>query len=105
MIHCQSRPAAHLVPSVWCFKIESVNGVGTGMSDVNMSGVIVTSVDPGSKPGSSGITEGTLIREVNGKPVRNVREFNRAIEQAKKQGRVTLRIYTEGFHYFVFLKL
>jgi serine protease Do len=71
----------------------------------DLSGVIVTDIDPGSQARSSGITEGTLIRQVDGKPVRNVREFNQAMETARKRGRVTLRIYTEGYHYFVFLKL
>jgi serine protease Do len=70
----------------------------------DLSGVIVTDVDPGSRARSSGITQGTLIRQVDSKPVRNVREFNQAIEIAKKRGRVTLRIYVEGYHYFVFLK-
>jgi len=71
----------------------------------NLSGVIVTEVDPGSQARSNGITPGTLIRDVDSKPVRNIREFNQAIENARKRGRVTLRVYIGGYHHFVFLKL
>ena len=71
----------------------------------DLSGVIVTEVEPGSDASSSGITPGILIREVDRRPVRNVKEFNQSIERAKKRGRATLRIYIEGHHYFVFLDL
>lgn len=71
----------------------------------DLSGVIVTEVEPGSRARSSGITPGILIREVDRRPVRNVREFNEAIESAKKRGRATLRVYIKGHHYFVFLDL
>ena len=71
----------------------------------DLSGVIVTEVEPGSDARSSGITPGILIREVDRRPVRNVKEFNQAIERAKKRGRTVLRIYIEGNHYLAFLDL
>jgi serine protease Do len=65
------------------------------------SGVIVTNVESGSQAEDKGIVPGALIKEVNRKPVRNTREFNEAIKDAKgedgalllvKRGRYTLYI-------------
>ena len=56
------------------------------------SGVVVTEVERGSPATREGIRRGTLIMEVNRKQVSNVREFNRAIEKAAKEGSVLLLI-------------
>ncbi len=73
----------------------------------NMNGVIVTDVARGSDAERNGITPGTLIREVNQQAVRNTREFNEAINRAKRQGRgrVMLLVNIEGTNYFIFLRL
>jgi serine protease Do len=71
------------------------------------TGVVVNEIDPGSQAARNGMRQGTLINEVNTRPVRNVREFNRAIESIRKQGRgrVMLRVIIEGTPYPVFLTL
>lgn len=57
-----------------------------------LSGVIVTQVEPGSLAEFGGIKTGTLIMEVNRTEVENTKEFNEAIEEAGKRGRILLRI-------------
>ncbi len=67
-------------------------------------GVVVKDIDPSSQAARSGISAGTLIKEVNRQPVRNPREFYQAIERAKKQKRVLLLVNIEGTNYFVILR-
>ena len=69
-----------------------------------LEGVIVTNVEPGSIAELAGITRGTLIMEVNRKPVENVKDFNEAIEEAKEDS-VLLRIKHGRATIFVVLKL
>jgi S1-C subfamily serine protease len=56
------------------------------------SGVVVIRVDSGSEAARVGITPTTLIKEVNRQKVRNKREFNDAIRQAKTKGVALLLI-------------
>jgi serine protease Do len=49
------------------------------------SGVVVSSVEPGSAAADAGLRRGDVIQEVNHQQVRNVSEFNRAIGQLGKQ--------------------
>ncbi len=69
------------------------------------TGVVVKSIEPTSQAARSGISAGTLIKEVNRQPVRNTQEFYQAIEAAKKQGRILLLVNIEGTNYFVILNL
>ncbi len=56
------------------------------------AGVVVTQVEPGSAAAEAMLQAGDVIREVNRKPVRNVEEFLRQIEQAKGQESLLLLI-------------
>jgi len=49
------------------------------------AGVVVTRVEPGSAAADAMLRTGDVIREINRKPVTNVADFNRKIEQAKGQ--------------------
>ena len=69
------------------------------------TGVIIKSIDPTSQAARSGMSTGTLIKEVNRQPVRNTKDFYQAIEAAKKQGRILLLVNIEGTNYFVILNL
>lgn len=73
----------------------------------DQTGVIVKEIDPSSQAARNGMRQGTLISEVNMRPVKNTREFNQAIESVRKQGlgRVMLRVIIEGTPYPVFLML
>lgn len=70
-------------------------------------GVVVKDIEPGSEAARNGMKQGTLIKEVNKRPVRNTREFNQAVESARKKGfrSILLLVQIEETPYFVSLKL
>ncbi len=70
-----------------------------------LNGVLVKSVEPGSLAAYAGITQGTLIMEVNRKPVSNTEEFDEAIKQVAKGEIVLLRIRVKDYTRIVGLTL
>ncbi len=72
-----------------------------GLED--QSGVLVSEVESGSGAARAGIAPGVLIKEVNGKAVGNVKEFNEEIINAKKKGNVLLKVRRERYTFFVLL--
>jgi len=48
-------------------------------------GVVITSVDPASAAAAAGLQRGDVIQEVNRKSVRNMGEYNRALEGVHDQ--------------------
>ncbi len=71
----------------------------------DLSGVLVMDIKPGSLAAEAGIQAGTLIMEVNRKPVRNVKDFNEAIEKAQTDGKVLLRVRDEEWTRLLMLRL
>lgn len=71
----------------------------------DLSGVVVMEVRPGSPAADAGIRAGTLIMEVNRSPVRNVREFEEAIDKASADERAMLRVRDEGWTRLLMLRL
>ncbi|MBN1805580.1 MAG: Do family serine endopeptidase [Sedimentisphaerales bacterium] len=69
------------------------------------SGVIVSDVEEGSQAQEKGIATGALIKEVNQQKIRNTKEFNDAINQAKKEGTALLFVKRGRYTFFVPLKL
>ncbi|MGA2172274.1 MAG: Do family serine endopeptidase [Sedimentisphaerales bacterium] len=69
----------------------------------NQTGVVITSVTPGSQAERKGLKSGMLIMEVNRKPVENVKDFNKAIASAAKTGKALLLV-SDG-HYRALLVL
>ncbi|MBN1362523.1 MAG: DegQ family serine endoprotease [Sedimentisphaerales bacterium] len=70
-----------------------------------LNGVVVTEVTPGSAADEKGIERGALIREVNRRPIRNVREFNRAMEAAQERGKALLLVRVDEIDRYVVLDL
>jgi serine protease Do len=70
-----------------------------------MSGVLVTSVEADSQAAKKGITAGMLIMEVNREPVKNTKEFDEAIQKAKKDESVLLLVNDGRYTRFMVLKL
>jgi serine protease Do len=68
-----------------------------------LKGVIVTDVEEGTAAALAGIQPGTLIQEVNRKPVENTKEFNEEVEKAIKEGKVMLRVRYENSSMFIIL--
>jgi len=60
----------------------------------NVSGVVISQLDPNSPAAQTGIQEGDVIESINRKPVRNVADFNRLAAEAK--GQTLLRINRQG---------
>jgi serine protease Do len=69
------------------------------------SGVIVTDVESRSEASQLGIVPGVLIKEVNRQPVKNTRQFNEAIKEAREKGRALLLVKRDRLTYFVLLPL
>jgi len=63
-------------------------------------GVLVSNVERGTPADREGIKEGDLIVSVNRKPVKNVSDFNKAIENLKPNDIVLLRLKREGMSFF-----
>jgi len=71
----------------------------------DLTGVIITEVRPGSLAAMARIQPGTLIQEVNRKPVENTKQFDEQIKEAAEEGTVLLRIRYENYSRFVVLSL
>jgi len=71
----------------------------------DLSGVVVMEVKPGALAAEAGIRTGTLIMEVNRKPIENVKEFNEAIEKSKSDGTALLRVRDEEWTRLLMLRL
>ncbi len=69
------------------------------------TGVIISSVEPGSQAARDGLSTGMLIIEINLKPVKNTRDFSDAMEKAKEKGRVILLVNDGQRKRFIELKL
>jgi len=65
----------------------------------NVTGVVITQLDPDSPSAQFGLQEGDVIESINRQPVRNVGDFNRLAAQAK--GQTLLRINRQGNGVFV----
>ena len=70
-----------------------------------LTGVVVTEVESGSLAELAGIDSGSLITEINHKPVKNTKEFKQAVEDAVKEGTVLLLVKDEKATRFVVLTL
>ena len=68
-------------------------------------GVVVAGVEPGSIAELAGITSGTLIMEVNRQPIKNIKEFNEAIEKSDKEKAILLLTKKGRFSQYVALML
>lgn len=71
----------------------------------DLTGVVAMEVKPGSPAADAGIQAGTLIMEINRKPIRNVREFEQAIETAAADEKAMLRVRDEGWTRLLILRL
>lgn len=60
-----------------------------------LSGVVVTEVAAGSPADEKGIQPGDLITEVNREVVRNLRQWNDAVNKAVEKGKILLRVRGE----------
>ena len=69
------------------------------------SGVVVSQVEPGSKAALAGVQPGSLIEEVDRKPVSSVDEFRKSVEEASKDGLILFRVKRGDFSGYVTVRL
>ena len=69
------------------------------------SGVIITRVEPNSPAAKKRLKPGDLIKEIDGQPVNNVREYQRIAKKLKNKNEIMLFVkYQSGRSVFVMLK-
>jgi serine protease Do len=93
--------AAKLGISVQNLTPELAQKLGVG----DKAGVVVADVEQGSPASEVGLQEGDLITEVNRRKVASVTEFQKALDQARKDGSVMLLVKTKAGTRFVVLQL
>jgi len=64
----------------------------------------VTDVEPGSLGAQEGVAPKDVIVDVNGKAVRNVRDFQEAMDKDGVSKGIRLQVKREGVRRYVFLK-
>ena len=70
----------------------------------DLAGVVVSDVKSGSVADKKSITPGMLIMEVNREPVKNPKEFHKAIEKGAKKGTYLLRMHNGQNSFLVGLR-
>lgn len=74
-------------------KVQNLNpDIAQQLGYIEDKGVVVTYVEPKSKAEEAALRPGALIMAVNRKKVGSVEEFNAAINEASKQGKVLLMV-------------
>ena len=71
----------------------------------DQSGVIVTKVEPGSPAHSKGIGQGHLIQQVNRETVKNVKQFNKAVEKIEPGQKILLLVRSGAYPQYVVLTM
>ncbi len=69
--------------------------------DSRLSGVVVTSIDPGCNAYQAGLREGDVIRGVNKNHVRTKEQFMKYLAKKKEGDTILLRIYRDGSGFFI----
>lgn len=68
-------------------------------------GILIVQVQEGSPAEEAGIQEGDLIKEVNRKPVKDLKTYQSLIGSIKKGSNILFRIKRGGMNLFVSLRL
>jgi serine protease Do len=71
----------------------------------DLTGVIITSVDPQSAAGQAGLREGDLIRSVNKQPVETKQQFAAQMAGKKQGDTILLRVFRQGNGFFAAFQL
>jgi serine protease Do len=73
--------------------------------DADTSGVVITAVQPGSVAARAGMVPGTLIVQVNGKAIPDVKALRQALGQVKPGSLVRFLVRQKGVSRFVVVRL
>lgn len=67
----------------------------------NITGVVVTSVNPNSQAAMAGLQPGDVITSLNNKKISSTKEFENLYEKIKKGGTVIMSVYSQGMEMLV----
>jgi serine protease Do len=67
----------------------------------NISGAVVTQVEPGSPAAEAGLKPGAVIQEINHKPVKSADEAVKLTEKSEKNKRTLVRVWENGGSHYV----
>jgi serine protease Do len=70
-----------------------------------LSGIVITSVEPGSPADEAGLKEGMLIQKVGQKQVTDVEEFQSEIRKESKKGSILLLVRSKEYSEYVVIQL
>ncbi len=68
-------------------------------------GVVIVKVEEGSPAAWAGLEPGDLVLEVDKRPIRTLNDWNEAITQAKRAGKVALKVWSRGAYRLVYLEV
>jgi len=85
--------------------INMTNELAERLGYEGQDGVIVESVEPGSEAARQGVVVGMLIKEVNLQKVKNTKQFDEAIEKARKKGSAMLLVKRNRWISFIWIPL
>jgi serine protease Do len=68
------------------------------------TGVVISAVEPGSSAAEARLRQGDVIQEVNRRKVKNLRDYNLALESTKKEASLLLLIKRGDHTFWVTLK-
>jgi len=88
------------------FSVQSVTpDIAKRLGLKDTEGVIVSAVKPDSPAGSAGLQRGDIVKEVDRKPVKNMKDYEKAIAATEKKDVVLLLILRGNNTVYVVLKL
>ncbi len=73
--------------------------------DADEKGVVITEIRPGSEAYAAGLREGDLIKEINRRPVRSLRDFSEAVEDLKSGDTVLVYAKRKANSFFIAFKV
>ncbi len=89
----------------WGLKVSNITpDVAQQLGIEQGKGVVITDIAQGSPAADAGLQPGDVIREVDRKPVKNVRDYNRALAKAAKDKPLLLLVEHQGQSLFIVLR-
>jgi len=88
------------------FKVKNITKeIAKQFADVDLTGVMISEVQPYSDAAKKGLRPGFIIKEVNQTKIENTIDFKKAVKKAKKENKaLVMLIYNGRFNQYVAIK-